>query len=102
MRQGRVVLAELVTEKEKRFLRLAIARYQAKSPVADLLPAGEPFVGPGEKNRPGQPAFHHALGVPPEHFGLLVLGMPDRVHPEFAEDQRAIFGKILEPEEVAL
>src|SRR2546423_2921575 len=96
MRKGRVVPAKLVPEKKKRFLWFAFARDESERPIGDLLAAGEPFVGPGEENRPGQAALHHAVDMPAEHLGLLVLAVADRVHPEFAKNERTIFGKILE------
>src|SRR2546423_11538979 len=102
MRKRRVVPAEFVPEKEKRFFWFAFARDKTERPIADLLAAGEPFVGPGEENRPGEPALHHAVDVPAEHLGLLVLGVANRVHPEFAENERAIFGKILEAQQITL
>ena len=79
----------------ERLLRLALTRDEAKRPVRNFLAAREPFVRPGEKNRSGKTAFHHAVDVPAEHFGLLVLGMPDRVHAEFTEDERMLAGEIL-------
>src|SRR6478672_12045014 len=102
MRQGGVVVAEFIAKEKERLLRFALARDESESPVADLLPAGEPFVGPGEQYRSGEAALHHAVDVPAEHLGLLVLRMADRVHSEFPKDERTIFGKILETEQVAL
>src|SRR5207237_3735880 len=102
MRQGGVVLAELVAQEKERLLRFALARDQTKRPIGDLLSAGEPFIGPGKEDRPGQSAFHDAVDVPAEHVGLLVLRVTYRVHAEFAEDERAIFGEILQAQEVTL
>src|SRR5437588_7204496 len=100
MRQGGVVLAELLAQEKERLLRFALARDQTECPISDLLSAGEPFVGPGKEDRSGQPAFYDAVDVPAEHVGLLVLGVADSVHAEFAEDERPIFGKILQAQEV--
>src|SRR6202040_1918753 len=61
-----------------------------------------PFVGPGEKDGAGESAFHHALDVPAEHFRLLALGVADRIHPKLPQDERAIFRKILQAQQVAL
>src|SRR5205807_2413897 len=102
MRQGGVVLAELVPQEKERLLWFALARDQTERPISDLLSAGEPFIGPSKEDRPGQPAFHDAVDVPAEDVGLLVLRVADGVHAEFAEDERAIFGEILQAQEVTL
>src|SRR5256714_4478752 len=102
MRKSGVILTELVAQKEKGFLRFALARDQTERPIVDFLAAGKPFVGPGEENGPGQSAFDHAVDVPAEHLGLLVLAVADRVHPELAENERTILGEILETQEVTL
>src|SRR5215475_4604189 len=100
MRRSRIVSTELFLNRIERLLRLAVARDDTESPVRNLLPARKPFVRPGEKNRSGKTAFHHAVDVPAEHFGLLLLRMPDRVHAEFAQDKRMFAGEILQPQQV--
>src|SRR6267154_3809330 len=40
--------------------------------------------------------------MPTEHFGLLLLRMPDGVHAEFAQDKRMLAGEILQPQQIAL
>ena len=40
--------------------------------------------------------------MPAQHFGLVVLAVPDRVHPEFAKDERTIFDEILQTKEITL
>src|SRR5436190_11718349 len=102
MGQRRVVSPELVAQSEERFLRLARARHESESPIGDLLFSGEPFVGPGKKDGPGQAAFYDAIDMPAEHLRLLLLGVADRVHAEFTQYQRAILGEILQAKEVAL
>src|SRR2546423_12489782 len=102
MRQGGVVLAEFVPKEKEGLLWFALARDKPERPVGDLLPAGEPFVSPGKENSAGQTAFHHAVDMPAEHCGLLILGVANRVHPEFAEDERTILGEILQAQEVTL
>ena len=78
----------------------AIAPNESERPVGDLLFAGVPFVGPGEKNRSGQTAAHDAVDVPAEHFGLLVFAVANRVHPEFAEHERFFFRQILQSQQI--
>src|SRR5262249_4384141 len=80
--------------------RFALARDDAERPVRNFLAASEPFVRPGEKNRSRETAFHHAVDVPAEHFGLLFLRMPDRIHPEFTEDEWMLAGEILQPQQI--
>src|SRR4051812_20558341 len=82
MRRSRIVSSELFLNRVERLLRLALPRDEAECPVRNFLAAGEPFVRPGEKNCSGKTAFHHAVDMPAEHLGLLLLGMPDRVHAE--------------------
>ena len=84
----------------ERLLRFALPRDEAERPIRNFLAAREPFVRPGEKNRSGQTAFHHAVNVPAEHFGLLVLRMPDRVHAELTKNKRMFAGEILQPQQV--
>src|SRR5205814_6717097 len=100
MRRSRIVPAELFLNRVERLLRLALPRDYAKCPLRDFLTARKPFVRPGEKNRSGQAAFHNAVNVPAEHFGLFVLRMPDRVHTEFTEDERMLAGEILQPQQI--
>jgi len=59
--------------------------------------AGEPFIRPRKKNRSRQTAFHNAVDVPAEHFGLLLLRVADRVHAEFTENKRMLAREILQP-----
>ena len=40
--------------------------------------------------------------MPTEHFGLLLLRMPDRVHAEFPKDERMLAGQILQPQQITL
>src|SRR5215831_7397238 len=98
MRRRQIVSSELFLNRVERLLRLALARDDAERPVGNLLAAGEPFVRPGEKNRSGKTAFHHAVDVPAKHFRLLLLRMPDRVHAEFAQDKRMLASEILQPQ----
>ena len=100
MRRSRIVSSELFLNRVERLLRLALPRDDAERPVRNFLAAREPFVRPGEKNRSGKTAFHHAVDVPAKHFGLLLLRMPDRVHAEFTEDKRMFAGEILQPQQV--
>src|SRR5438874_11555892 len=102
MRKNGVVLPEFFAQGMKRFFWLPIARDKSECPISDLLFAGVPFVGPGKENRASEPTFDHAIDVPAQHFGLLILAVPDRVHPEFAQDERTIFGQILKTKEIAL
>src|SRR6266550_8471744 len=100
MRRSRIVPAELFLNRVERLLRLALPRDYAKCPLRDFLTARKPFVRPGEKNRSGQTAFHNAVNVPAEHFSLLVLRMPDRVHAELTKNKRMFAGEILQPQQV--
>src|SRR5215475_15980624 len=100
MRRSRIVSTELFLNRIERLLRLAVARDDTESPVRNLLPARKPFVRPGKENRSGQTAFHHAIDVPAEHFGLLLLRMPDRIHAKFTEDERMLAGEILQPQQI--
>src|SRR6516165_10081133 len=96
MRRSRIVSAELFLNRVERLLWLAVARDDTESPIRNLLPTRKPFVSPGEKNRSGQAAFHHAVDVPAEHLRLLLLRMPDGVHAELAEDKRMFPSEILQ------
>src|SRR5439155_20784470 len=69
-------------------------------PIRKYLPSRKPLHRPGEKNRSGKTAFNHAVNVPTEHFGMLVLRMPDRVHAEFNNNKRMFTGEILQPQQV--
>ena len=84
----------------KGFFRLPLARHEAEGPVRDVVPAGEPLIRPREKDRPRRAAAHHAFEMPGEHAGLLVLALADRVHAEFAKDQRLVLREILQPREI--
>src|ERR1700693_1812718 len=100
MRQRRVVLAKLVVQRVKRFLRLALARYEPERPVRYFVAAGKPFVRPGKQDGPGQSAFGHALDVPAEHFRLLFLRMANCVHTELPQNERTLAGEILQAQKV--
>src|SRR5689334_23943781 len=80
----------------QRFFWLSITSDHSKRPIRDFLLAGVPFVGPGKEDCAGESAFNHAIDMPAQHFRLFLLGVPDRVHPEFAKDKRALFGEILQ------
>src|SRR4029079_2896890 len=82
MRRSRIVSSELFLNRVERLLRFAFPRDEAECPVRNFLAAGEPFVGPGEKNCSGKTAFHYAVDVPAKHLGLLLLGMPGSGHAE--------------------
>src|SRR5262249_7104345 len=85
-----------------RFLRFALASDDPKRPICDFLATGKPFVGPGKKNGPCEAAFYNTVDMPAEHFGLLILRMPNRVHAEFTKDERLLATKILQPQQIAL
>ena len=102
VRENGVVLPEFFAQSMKRFFWLPIARDEPERPIGDLLLAGVPLVGPGKENGAGESTFNHAIDVPAQHFGLLILAVPDRVHPEFAKDERTFFGEILKTKEIAL
>src|SRR2546422_11692363 len=95
VRKNGIVLPEFLAQSMERLFWLPIARDKPKCPIGNLLFAGVPFVGPGKENCASESTFDHAVDVPAQHFGLLILTVPDRVHPEFAEDERTIFGEIL-------
>ena len=92
MRQRGILLTKSSFQRVERFLRLAFARDNAKRPVPNILSASEPFVCPCKKDGSGETAFHYAVNVPAEHFRLLLLRMGDRVHAEFAQDERTFSG----------
>src|SRR6266404_7146705 len=100
MRERGIVLAQFFLKREERFLGGAIAPNESERPIGDLLFTGVPFIGPGEKDRPGESTTHHAVDMPAEHFRLLLLGMSDRVHSEFAQHERLFFREILQAEEI--
>ncbi len=102
MRKNGVVLPEFFAQGMKRFFWLAIARDKSECPISDLLFAGEPFVGPGKENGASESTFDHAIDMPAQHFGLLVLAVSDCVHSEFAQDERTLFDEILQTEEITL
>ena len=82
MWQSGIVSPQFFFHRVKRLLRFAIARDDAEGPISNFLATGEPLVRPREKNRARQAAFHDTVDMPSEDFSLLVLRMPDRVHPE--------------------
>src|SRR6476620_1476977 len=86
----------------QRFFWLSIASDQSECPIRDFLLAGVPFVGPRKEDCAGQSAFNYAIDMPAQHVRLLVLSVPDRVHPEFAKDKRTLLGEILQSEEITL
>src|SRR5213082_1061932 len=81
VRKNGVVLPKFFAQSMERFFWLPIARDETECPVGDLLFAGVPFVGPGKENGASESTFDHAIDVPAQHFGLLILAVPDRVHP---------------------
>ena len=40
--------------------------------------------------------------MPAQHLGLLLFGVANRVHPEFAKDERLVIGEVLQAREVAV
>src|SRR5438093_11534589 len=100
MRRSRIIPSELLLNRVERFLRLALPRDDAERPVRNFLASCKPFIRPGEKNRSGQTAFHHAVNVPDEQFGLLILRTPDRVLTDLRKTTRMLAGEILQPQQV--
>src|SRR4029453_14829320 len=98
MRGSRILPSELLLNRVERLLRLSLPRDDAERPVPNFLASRKPFIRPGEKNCSGQTAFHHAVNVPAEHFGLLVLRMPDRVQSQLTKNKRMFAGEILQPQ----
>ena len=96
MRQRGIVLAKFFPECGESFFRLALARNNSKGPIGDFLLTGEPFVRPGKENCSGQTALHHTIDMPAEHFGLLLLRMPDCVHPKLTQNQWPFFRQVLQ------
>src|SRR4026208_193560 len=84
------------------FFGLSIASDQSKRPIRDFLLAGVPFVSPGKEDCAGESAFNDAIDMPTQHFRLLVMSVPNRVHPEFTKDKRALFGEILQSKKITL
>src|SRR3954470_22475380 len=101
MRQRGIVLSQFGAERVESFFWLTITADKAKRPVRDFLITRVPFVCPREKDGTGETAMHHAVDMPAEHFRLLVFGMTDGVHPEFAEDERPVFGQVLQAQQIA-
>ena len=101
-RGQRTIAGKQIPDSLQRRLRRAVAPHKSERPIQNLLPAAIPLVGPRVDDRPRQPAAHHALDVPAQHLGLLLLGVPDRVHPEFTEDERLVLREVLQPGEVAV
>ena len=86
----------------QRFFWLSIASDQPKCPIRNFLLAGVPFVGPGKKDCAGESAFNHAIDMPAQHFRLFLLGVSDRVHPEFAKNKRTLLDEVLQSKEITL
>ncbi len=101
MRQCRVISSKLCSQIVEDLFRFACAGDDSESPISDLLLAGEPFVGPGKKDGSGQPALHHAVHMPAEHFRLLIFRVANRVHAEFTQDERPVFREILQAQQIA-
>src|SRR5436309_14231839 len=101
MRQAGIVSPQFLFERVERLLRFALSRDDAKCPVCNFLPAGEPFIRPSEKNGSSQTAFYHAIDMPTEHFGLFLLRMANGVHAAPDEDKRMFPGEILQREYIA-
>ncbi len=80
----------------------AVAAHEAERPVENFLASAEPFIGPRVDDCAGETAADDAFDVPAEHFGLLLLGVANGVHAEFAEDERLVVGEILQAGEVAV
>src|ERR1051325_10057150 len=102
MRQYGIVLSQFFAEEMQRFFWLSIASNQSKRPIRDFLLAGVPFVSPGKEDCARESAFNDAIDMPTQHFRLLVMSVPDRVHSEFSKDKRALFGEILQSKEITL
>src|SRR4029453_11640736 len=102
MRQNTVGLTEFFAQREIRFLRLPITRDDAESPVCDFVSVTEPFIGPSKKYCASKSAPRHALQMPGKQLGLFLLRMPNGVHAKLTEDERAVFGKVLQPEQITL
>src|SRR5436309_15049534 len=95
VRKNGVVLPKLFAQSMERFFWLPIARDQTECPVGDLLFAGVPFIGPGKENGASESTFDHAIDMQAQHFGLVVLDVPDRVHTEFANGEWKMFCEFL-------
>src|SRR5690348_14450584 len=102
MRQYGIVLPQFFAQEVQRFFWLSLPSDQSKRPIRDFLLAGVPFIGPGKEDRARETAFNHTIDMPAQHFRLLVLSVPDRVHSEFAKDKRAFLGEILQSKEIPL
>src|SRR5881398_2159044 len=102
VRKDGVVLSKFFAQSMERFFWLTIARDQPECPISNLLFAGVPFVSPGKENGASESTFDDAIDVPAQHFGLLILAVPDRIHSEFAKDERTIFDEILQTKEITL
>ena len=89
-------LARVFAQGKKDFFWLPIARDKSECPISDFLFAGVPFIGPGKENGASESAFHHAVDMPAEHFGLLIFAVSNCVHPEFAQNERPLFDEILQ------
>ena len=100
-RRDRLGTGEFFLQNAERFLRRAVARDEAEFPIQNLVPAGEPLVGPRKENRAGGAAFDHDIEMPVEHLGLHVLALAHRIEAEFAEDHRLVFRQILQARDVA-
>ena len=98
----REFVVEESANRGKCLLGSAVALYQTEGPIENFVSATVPLVGPGIENCSGQSTAHHGIKMPSDHFGLLLLGVADGIHPELPHDQRFVLCKILETGKVAL
>ena len=75
--------------------RLAVLLHQTERPILHIDSIGEPLVGPGEENRARQSPAKHLVPVQGEQGRLLLLSVPEGVHPELPQNQRAVLRQIL-------
>ena len=86
----------------KSWFLAAVAPDEAERPIENFLSPAEPLIGPRVNYRSRQAAADDAFDVPAEHFGLLLFGVADGIHAEFAENERLVVGEVLQAGEVAV
>ena len=101
MRDVGVVLPKLCRAERRRISSACASRVtipKAQS-VISCSPVNHSSVQ-AKKIGAGETAFHHAVDMPAEHFGLLFFAVANRVHPEFAQHKRPFFREILQTQQV--
>src|SRR6478672_7269795 len=64
------------------------------------MPAGEPFICPGKKDRPRRATADHTVEMPDKDLRLHLFRLANGIEAELAENERFVLGEVLQPGEI--